>query len=53
MSAQGQERVKALRVAGVLADVLAGGDPEAADRWAARSVRPDTLPPAMPLDVID
>jgi serine/threonine-protein kinase len=53
MSAQGQERVKALRVAGVLADVLAGGDPEAADRWAAHGVRPDTLPPAMPLDVID
>ena len=53
MTAEGQERIKAPVVAGVLASVLAPRDPGAAAKWRARSARPDTLPAAMPLDVID
>jgi tetratricopeptide (TPR) repeat protein len=53
MTAEGQERIKAPVVAGVLASVLAPRDPGAAARWRARSARPDTLPATMPLDVID
>ena len=50
---EGQERVKAPRVAGALADLLAARDAPDAARWRARSARPDSLPPAMLLDVID
>jgi serine/threonine-protein kinase len=50
---EGQERIKAPRVAGALADLLAARDAPDAAAWRTRSARPDSLAPGMPLDVID